>query len=205
MRITNQKQLVELLAEVSVELVEEYLGKRTPSHYTGVRFATEAFLRTYNLKGSNFEETPDRVSNMWKTFFTPIKYTLTTFPLKKKGGMILIKNHECWSFCPHHLLPVKYLVKVGYVPEKLVLGLSKLARIADIMMQKMPLQEDLAEMIASRIIESIEPKGVGVVVTGEHMCMKMRGVESSHVNAVSTFMWGVFLDDVKARDEFLSL
>jgi len=177
----------------------------TRDYYTGVKFAVEAFLRTYALSGPNFENTPERVSNMWKGFFKPIKYTLTTFPLKRKGGMILIKNHECWSFCPHHLLPVKYLVKVGYVPEKLVLGLSKLARIADVMMQKMPLQEDLAEMIASPIIESIEPKGVGVVVSGEHLCMKMRGVESSHVSAVSDFMWGVFLEDVKAREEFLSL
>ena len=119
--------------------------------------------------------------------------------------MIVVNDHECWSFCPHHLLPVKYMVKVGYIPEKMVLGLSKLARITDAMMRRLPLQEDLPEMIAEPIINTIQPKGLGVVVKGEHLCMKMRGVESSHAFATNSFMHGVFMDDMKARQEFLKL
>ena len=164
------------------------------------------FLQLTGLHGPNFKGTPERVARAWQAFLGQELFDITSFQLERKGGTILIKNHECWSFCPHHLLPVRYIVKVGYIPNKQkVLGLSKLARIVNAQMSKMPLQEDLAAMIAQPIIDSINPKGVGVIINGEHLCMRMRGVESTHAEAVSTFFWGVHLDDDTARKEFMLL
>ncbi len=165
----------------------------------------ETMLRELGYSGPNFDSTPERVARMWKKFTTPKKYNMTDFPLTQKGGMIVVKNHECWSFCPHHLLPVRYTCKMAYIPEGRVLGLSKLAWIADDLMRLMPLQEELPSLIGKKIQEAIEPKGVGVIVSGTHLCMRMRGVESSHAEAVSSFMGGIFLSDSKAREEFLTL
>jgi len=162
-------------------------------------------LLGFDIENPNFIGTPERVARMWSTFTTPKQYQLTDFPLQQKGGMILVKNHECWSFCPHHLLPVKYLCKMAYVPESKVLGLSKLAWIADDLMRLMPLQEELPSLIGKRIQEAIMPKGVGVIIQGEHLCMRMRGVESSHAEAVSSFVSGCFLTDQSCREEFMML
>jgi len=162
-------------------------------------------LLGFDPNDPNFEDTPQRVARMWKSFLQPKQFKMTSFPLEQKGGMIVVKNHECWSFCPHHLLPVKYICTIGYIPERRVLGLSKLAWIADDCMRDLPLQESLPEMIGRRIIEAINPKGVGVIIKGEHLCMRMRGVESTTAEAVSSFMSGIFLTDSKAREEFLTL
>lgn len=159
----------------------------------------------FDESAPNFADTPKRVARLWKNFLTPPIYNMTDFPIRQKGGMIIVKNHECWSFCPHHLLPVRYVCKMAYIPEDKVLGLSKLAWIADDCMRFLPLQEELPSLIGKAIDEAIHPKGVGVVVHGEHLCMRMRGVESSHAEAVSTFMSGIFLTDHKAREEFLIL
>ena len=147
---------------------------------TQIKLNVSNLMEALKLRGRNFIGTPNRVGDAWMKFLHPEPFELTTFPLEGVGGMIAVKDHECWSFCPHHLLPVRYKVRVGYIPEETVLGLSKLNRIADAQMCKMPLQEDLAEMIAQPIIDCLKPKGVGVVVHGEHLCMKMRGVESTH-------------------------
>jgi GTP cyclohydrolase I len=172
----------------------------------GVVVATQQLLKCLDLHGPDFDGTPKRIARMWWKFIKPKGVDMTTFELKGKGGMIFIKNHECWSFCPHHLLPVRYVIKVGYLPEnRQVLGLSKLARVCDSLMHKMPLQEDLAGMIARPIIKVLNPKGVGVIIEGEHLCMRMRGVESSCATAVSTFFWGEILTDESTRKEFMAL
>lgn len=165
----------------------------------------QQILDILNYSGVNFDDTPARVARMMLKFHEPITYNTTSFPLSQKGGMIVVKNHECWSMCPHHLLPVKYICKMAYVPEERVLGLSKLAWIADDLMREMPLQEELPAMIGKRIIEAITPKGVGVIVHGEHLCMRMRGVESSHAEAVSSFLSGCFMTEHSCREEFMLL
>lgn len=159
----------------------------------------------YDLDSPNFKDTPKRVARMMVKFTTPKTFNATDFPLQQKGGMIIVKDHECWSFCPHHLLPVRYICKMAYVPEQKVLGLSKLARIADDLMRIMPLQEELPAMIGKKIQELIAPKGVGVIINGEHLCMKMRGVESTHSKAVSSFVSGCFMTEPSCREEFMLL
>ena len=163
-------------------------------------------LSELGLHGQNFDETPKRMEQQWYNFISPPPIKLTTFTSKVQTGHVIVKNHECWSFCPHHLLPVKYIIKIGYLPKgKKVLGLSKLARICDSVMYKMPLQEELGAMIVQPLIEAVQPRAAGAVINGQHLCMRMRGVESSCAEAVTDFMWGLYLEDASARQEFLSL
>lgn len=162
-------------------------------------------LDVYNLRGPNFDDTYKRVNKMWRTFFLEKPPSLTSFPLSTKPGMIVLKGHTDWGFCPHHLLPVKYTFKIGYIPNKRVLGASKPLRIASYCLIPLPIQEDLGEMIANMITQAIDPKGVGVIITGEHSCMRIRGVKSNCVDMVTTYMTGVFLDNQPTREEFLLL
>ena len=160
---------------------------------------------TDNPDSPNFKDTPSRVARMWAEFLSLPQPELTTFPLTTKGGMIILRNHESWGFCPHHLLPVKYTFRIGYLPEDRVLGLSKLARIADYTLTDLPLQEEIAPRIVNTLVGAINPKGAGCVVYGEHLCTRMRGVKSPCAEAISDIMWGLFLEDPKAREEFLML
>lgn len=182
---------------------EEYIDQ------SDIAYCIERLLSNLGLSVINnphFEGTPARVAKMWTKFIVPKEFTNTTFVAKKRTGYVTINDHICYSFCPHHLLPAKYNIKVGYLPENnIILGLSKLARICDDQMRKLPVQEDLGGMIGEEIIKAVSPKGVGVIVRGEHLCMQMRGVESRCVSATTTFMWGTLLEDHSAREEFLLL
>lgn len=162
-------------------------------------------LDRYRLEGENYEDTPRRYIHFFEDLLLRPKPTLTTFPLKGKPGMILIKNYVTWSLCPHHLLPVKYTIKIGYIPSNRVLGLSKLGRIADWVMSLLPLQEEISALICKELEDCLQPKGTGVLVTGEHLCMQMRGVKASNSIAVSDNMTGCFLEEGSTREEFLTL
>ena len=159
----------------------------------------------YNIKDPNFIDTPKRVAKMWNAFRNVEKPTLTTFPLKTRGGMIILKNHISWGYCPHHLLPVKYTFRIGYIPEDRVLGLSKLARIADWILTTLPLQEEIAPEIIDTITKAINPKGSGCIINGEHMCTRIRGVSSPCAEAISDIMQGMFLTDKSTRNEFINI
>ena len=165
----------------------------------------QALLDIYGLKGENFDNTPERFIRTLNDLMYRDKPSMTSFALKDKAGMIFIKGYVTWSLCPHHLLPVKYTFKIGYIPEERVLGLSKLPRIADYIMSFLPLQEDIPQMILKELEEAIKPKGCGVLVEGEHLCMKMRGVQSENIVAVSSGLRGCFLTEPSAKEEFLLL
>lgn len=162
-------------------------------------------LDHYNLIGDNFTDTPRRYLETLNSILKRPIPKMTTFPLRGKAGMILIKDYITWSLCPHHLLPVRYKFRIGYIPEDRVLGLSKLARIADYAMSFLPLQEDIPSMICDILDKELYPKGCGVLVHGEHLCMQMRGVESENTKAISTGLRGVFLTEASCREEFLTL
>lgn len=171
-----------------------------------IESTVQDLLEYLGLTGEHFKGTPERVDRMIRSFLTPIPYIATSFLGKERTGFVIIKDHVCYSFCPHHLLPVKYTIKLGYLPEdNKILGLSKLARICDYQMHSLPVQEDLGGMIARDLEETIKPKGIGIVIHGEHLCMQMRGVESRCASATTTFMTGVLLKEQSAREEFLLL
>jgi GTP cyclohydrolase IA len=119
--------------------------------------------------------------------------------------MVIVKDIEFFSLCEHHLLPFFGKVHIAYLPNKRVIGLSKLARLVNMYARRMQIQERLTSQIATSIGERIEPQGVGVIVEARHLCMQMRGVEKQHSKAVTSAMLGAFRHNKQTRDEFLAL
>lgn len=119
--------------------------------------------------------------------------------------MVIVKDIEMFSLCEHHLLPFFGKCHVAYVPDKKVVGLSKIPRLVDMFARRLQIQERLTQQIAETLQERIGPQGVGVVVEARHLCMMMRGVEKQHSQTVTSAMLGVFRDQQQTREEFLSL
>jgi len=119
--------------------------------------------------------------------------------------MVVVKDIEFFSLCEHHLLPFFGTAHVAYLPNKRVLGLSKVARLVNMFARRLQIQERMTSQIAKAIEEKIAPQGVGVVIEARHLCMQMRGVEKQHGQAVTSAMLGGFCDNKQTRDEFLAL
>jgi len=119
--------------------------------------------------------------------------------------MVIVKDIEVFSLCEHHMLPFFGRMHIAYIPQKKVIGLSKTARIVDIFARRLQIQERLTQQVAETIQGAIQPAGVGVVCEAQHLCMMMRGVEKQHSATITSAMLGVFRDNPKTREEFLSL
>ena len=119
--------------------------------------------------------------------------------------MVVVKDIEFFSLCEHHLLPFFGKAHVAYLPNKRVLGLSKIARLVNMYGRRLQIQERMTSQIAEAIQEKISPEGVGVIIAARHLCMQMRGVEKQHGQAVTSAMLGSFRHNKQTRDEFLSL
>ncbi len=119
--------------------------------------------------------------------------------------MVIVKDIEFFSLCEHHLLPFFGKAHVAYLPDKRVLGLSKIARLVNMFARRLQIQERLTSQIATALDEKIAPQGVGVIIEARHLCMQMRGVEKQHGQAVTSSMLGAFRHNKQTRDEFLSL
>lgn len=119
--------------------------------------------------------------------------------------MVLVKDIEFYSTCEHHLLPIIGRVHVAYIPDGKVVGLSKIPRVVNVFARRMQIQEQLTEQIADAIMDTIQPKGVGIVIQARHMCMEMRGVEKINSTTTSSALRGLFKKNEKTRSEFFSL
>jgi len=119
--------------------------------------------------------------------------------------MVIVKDIEMYSMCEHHLLPFIGKCHVAYLPDKKVIGLSKIARIVDMYARRLQIQENLTRQIATAVHEVSNSRGVGVVVESKHLCMMMRGVEKQNSTMTTSVMLGHFRKDINTRNEFLSL
>jgi GTP cyclohydrolase I len=121
------------------------------------------------------------------------------------NNMIIARDIEVYSLCEHHMLPFFGRCHIGYIAEKKVLGVSKLARIADFFARRLQIQERLTAQIANAVMEAVTPEGVGVVMECQHLCMMMRGVGKQNSVMTTSSVLGSFHDDPTTRTEFLNL
>jgi GTP cyclohydrolase IA len=120
-------------------------------------------------------------------------------------SMVMVRDIELYSLCEHHMLPFFGRAHVAYIPNGRIVGLSKMARIVDVFARRLQVQERLTEQVARALESALHPRGVGVVIEAQHLCMMMRGVEKQNSRTITSALRGSFRDDAKTRDEFLRL
>jgi GTP cyclohydrolase IA len=151
-------------------------------------------------------DTPRRVAAALAELLTPVPFNPTTFP--NDGGydeLVVARAIPFASLCQHHLLPFYGVAHVGYLPGDRILGLSKLARVVELFAHDLQTQERLTSQVAGWLTEHLEPRGVGVVLEAEHLCMTVRGVQAPGVRTVTSALRGRVRDDPRTRAEFLAL
>lgn len=165
-----------------------------------------------DLLSDNFLETPRRFgsvlaefSGMSIDFDFELEEICNSIFEHSGEGLIITKNIEVYGLCPHHLLPVKYNISLAYIPKGYAIGISKLTRLAEILAKKLQLQEHYTSQIADSLISYLKTPDVAVIVQGEHMCMRMRGVKDPHSKVIVSEMRGEFREDRSLRMETLAL
>jgi GTP cyclohydrolase I len=151
-------------------------------------------------------DTPRRVATSFIEMLTPREFDLTTFPNDEHyDELVLAKSIPVQSLCEHHMLPFTGVAHVGYLPGERILGLSKLARVVELFARDLQVQERLTVQVANWLQEHLNPKGVGVVIEAEHMCMSLRGVQASGSRTITSSVQGVLREDGRSRQEFFAL
>ncbi|MDP9433990.1 MAG: GTP cyclohydrolase I FolE [Actinomycetota bacterium] len=151
-------------------------------------------------------ETPRRVAAAFAEMLTPQAFALTTFANDEGyDELIVARDIPFVSLCEHHLLPFLGKAAVAYIPRDRILGLSKLARVVETFSRRLQVQERLTTQVASWLDASLAPRGVGVVLEAEHMCMSVRGVRAPGALTVTSALLGTLRSDPRTRQEFLSL
>ena len=151
-------------------------------------------------------DTPRRVARAYAELLTPRDFDLTTFPnTEGYDELVLARDIPFESLCAHHMLPFHGVAHVGYIPDDRILGLSKLARVVELFGRGLQVQERLTQQVANWLDEHLEPKGVGVVIEAEHLCMSMRGVRATGSRTVTSAVHGLLRTDGRSRQEFFTL
>ncbi len=136
----------------------------------------------------------------------PAPFRLTTFANDEQHDEpVIVRGIPVQSLCAHHLLPFSGVAHVGYLPDERILGLSKLARAVEMFARGLQVQERLTSQVGAWLNENLQPKGVGVVIEAEHLCMSLRGVQARGARTVTSSLHGLVRDDARTRAEFLAL
>jgi GTP cyclohydrolase I len=159
-----------------------------------------------NIEDEHTRETPRRVAEALAEMLTPRPFNLTTFPNDEGyDELVLARDIPFHSMCQHHMLPFKGVAHVGYLPGERIIGLSKLARVLETFARRLQVQERLTKQVADWLQEELRPKGVGVVIEAEHLCMSLRGVKADGSRTVTSALHGLLRDDERSRSEFFAL
>lgn len=155
-------------------------------------------------------DTPERVVRSWEHIYSgyrqdPKAILSTVFEDGACDEMVVLKNIEFYSMCEHHMLPFFGTVSIGYIPDRKVVGISKLARLVEVYSRRLQIQEKMTGQIADTIMEVLQPRGAMVVAEAKHLCMVMRGVEKQQSEMVTSAVRGTFKSDSRTREEFLNL
>jgi GTP cyclohydrolase I len=159
-----------------------------------------------DVREPGLRETPRRVAAAYAELLTHEPVKLTTFP--NEAGydeLVVVREIPFHSLCMHHLLPFHGVAHVAYLPGERIIGLSKLARVVELFARELQLQERLTMQVADCLQEHLRPKGVGVVLEAEHLCMSLRGVQKAGTRTTTSALMGLLRDDARTRQEFLSL
>lgn len=161
-----------------------------------------------DVKREGLLETPKRVAKFWQEFLTQghePDFNLTVFKNEGTDQMIVQNDIPLYSFCEHHMLPFFGTACVAYIPDKKIIGLSKLARIVKFYASRFQTQERLTQQIGELIKKTLNPHGVGVITKATHLCMTMRGVQAQNSFTVCSYLDGDLREEPEARSEFLAL
>ena len=156
-------------------------------------------------------ETPDRVVRSYNEFFSGYEADAeavlgkTFEDVEGYDEVVIVRNIRVESHCEHHMVPIIGVAHVGYIPNKRVVGISKLARVVDIYSKRLQTQETMTALIADTINRVLQPKGVAVVIDANHECMSTRGVHKTESSTITSRMLGSFRDNIETRAEFMNL
>ena len=151
-------------------------------------------------------ETPRRVADSFAEMLTPREFELTTFANDEGyNELVMARDIPVQSLCEHHLLPFAGVAHIGYLPGDRILGLSKLARVLDLFARDLQVQERLTQQVADWLQQNLAPRGVGVVIEAEHLCMSLRGVRARGARTTTSALHGLLREDPRSRMEFLAL
>ncbi len=175
------------------EIVRELLARIDPEpEREGLRRTPERVARGLEYLTRGYDQDPRGVIN-GALFVEPY------------SEMIVVKDIDFFSLCEHHILPFFGKAHVAYIPRDRIVGISKVARLIEVYARRLQVQERLTTQIAGTIQEQLDPLGVGVVLEGEHLCMRMRGVEKQNSVVMTSAMLGAFQDNPQTRQEFMTL
>jgi GTP cyclohydrolase I len=182
---TGSESIADLVRKIIVQIGED-------PNREGLERTPERFEKALRYLTSGYKQDPEVILN--GAMFS-VSY----------DEMVVVKDIEVYSLCEHHLLPFFGRCHVAYIPDKKVVGLSKIARLVNMYARRLQIQERLTSQIAKAVEEKLSPQGVGVIIEARHLCMVMRGVEKQNSTAVSSAMLGCFRENKQTRDEFLAL
>ena len=204
MTVANTDHLAELVSPPALRVVHD----EQPFDLTAAEQAVATLLTALGQDPSDehLSDTPRRVSAALAEMLTPRSFNLTTFPNDEGyDELVLARDIPFHSLCQHHLLPFTGVAHVGYLPGERILGLSKLARVVELFARRLQVQERLTQQVANWLQEQLQPKGVGVVIQAEHLCMSLRGVQARGSSTVTSSLHGLLRDDARSRAEFFAL
>ncbi len=184
------------------------VADRAPVDLEGAEKAARELLVALgaDIDSAGLEDTPGRIARAYAELLTPMPFNATTFPNDEGyDEMVIVRDIPFQSLCMHHMLPFHGTAHVAYLPGDRIIGLSKLGRVVDLFARDLQVQERLTTQIADWVDERLAPRGVGVIIEAEHLCMSLRGVQKAGSRTVTSALRGSIKDDPRTRHEFLSL